>query len=96
MDEALVRQVWERAGRACEYCCLPQEYSHLPFEIDHIIAKKHGGKTRANNLALSCFYCNSYKGPNIAGIDPLNGRMVRLLIRGVTSGAIIFVGTGPF
>lgn len=25
------------------------------------------------NLALSCFYCNSFKGPNIAGLDPLTG-----------------------
>ncbi|MCC7337637.1 MAG: HNH endonuclease [Pirellulaceae bacterium] len=41
----------------------------MPFEVDHIIAKKHHGQTVAENLALSCFYCNSYKGPNIAGID---------------------------
>ena len=32
----------------------------------HIIAKKHGGAIESSNLALSCFYCNSAKGPNIA------------------------------
>ena len=34
------------------------------------LAEKHGGQTLADNLALSCYYCNSFKGPNIAGIDP--------------------------
>lgn len=78
MDEALVQRIWQRAGHACEYCRLHQTHCHLPFEIDHIIAKKHGGKSIANNLALTCFYCNSYKGPNISGIDPSTGKMVRL------------------
>jgi len=30
------------------------------------------------NLALSCLFCNEHKGPNIAGIDPLSQRIVRL------------------
>ena len=30
------------------------------------------------NLALSCLHCNRYKGPNIAGLDPLTSRIVRL------------------
>jgi hypothetical protein len=72
---ALVRR---RAGDACEYCQLPASLSALPFEIDHVIAQKHGGPTIESNLALSFFYCNSYKGPNIAGIDPRSGRLVRL------------------
>jgi hypothetical protein len=45
---------------------------------DHIIAQKHRGLTVAENLALSCFYCNSFKGPNIAGIDPETGVLTRL------------------
>jgi hypothetical protein len=49
-----------------------------PFEIDHIIARKHRGRTLAGNLALSCFYCNSYKGPNLAGIDPNTREITRL------------------
>jgi hypothetical protein len=56
------------ATSACEYCRLPQAFSLLPFQIDHIIAQKHGGKTVAANLALSCFYDNSFKGPNVAGL----------------------------
>ncbi len=75
MDDDLVQQVWERADSICEFCLLPQEYSHLIFEIDHIIASCHGGPTRANNLALTCFYCNRYKGPNLAGIDPVSRKL---------------------
>jgi hypothetical protein len=78
MDEALTRLVWGRAGDCCEYCQLPQAYSVLQFEVDHVIAREHGGRTALGNLALSCFYCNSAKGPNIAGLDPRTGRLTRL------------------
>ncbi|WP_437282872.1 HNH endonuclease signature motif containing protein [Sorangium sp. So ce375] len=78
MDAALVASVTRRAHAACEYCQLPQAVSSIPFEIDHIIAQKHGGPTVLENLGLACFYCNSHKGPNIAGIDPESGRIVRL------------------
>jgi hypothetical protein len=78
MDEALTRLVWERAGRRCEYCRLAQANSRLTFEIDHVTARKHGGRAVGPNLALSCFYCNSFKGPNIVGIDPRTRRVVRL------------------
>jgi HNH endonuclease len=69
MDELLRNQVCERAGDRCEYCRLPQHFSTLPFQIDHIIALKHHGPTVLDNLALACYYCNSHKGPNIAGFD---------------------------
>ncbi len=78
MDAALVALVWQRAQAICEYCLLPKSASCLPFEIDHVIAQKHGGPTTPGNLSLSCFYCNRYKGPNIAGIDPESGKVVRL------------------
>jgi hypothetical protein len=78
IEPALSALVRRRAGDVCEYCQLPARLSALPFEIDHIIAQKHGGPTEEHNLALSCFYCNSYKGPNIAGIDPQSGRLGRL------------------
>jgi len=70
MNRELVELVRDRANNRCEYCQFPDQYAWLPFQIDHIIAEKHGGATEADNLALSCFYCNSFKGPNIAGIDP--------------------------
>jgi hypothetical protein len=55
MDRALEELVWRRAGGRCEYCQLPHEGHELSFEIDHIIAKKHRGPTRASNLCLACF-----------------------------------------
>jgi hypothetical protein len=70
MDRELEELVLRRAGDRCEYCQFPQSFAELPFQFDHIIAKKHRGETAADNLSLACFYCNSYKGPNVAGIDP--------------------------
>lgn len=73
---ALVRQ---RAGDRCEYCRLKQE--HLPFStfhVEHIIARQHGGSDNPGNLALACDRCNAYKGPNLTGIDPETGEVVRL------------------
>ena len=47
MEQALVDLVWLRAHSCCEYCHLPHGRVVLLFEIDHIIAKKHGGETVA-------------------------------------------------
>jgi hypothetical protein len=78
MDAALVRLVWTRARDCCEYCRMPQAYDTLTFEIDHVIALKHRGPTRAENLALACFLCNNSKGPNIAGLDPVTRKLTKL------------------
>lgn len=78
MNPKLEQQVWQRADARCEYCQLPQASSPLPHAVDHIISRQHNGPTVADNLALACFFCNSYKGPNIAGLNPRTGRMVRL------------------
>ena len=78
MDAALERLVRRRSGGRCEYCRWPQAGSRVPFEIDHIIARKHGGRTVAGNLAESCIYCNAYKGSNLAGLDPATGKLTRL------------------
>ena len=67
MDAVLRQLVWQRAAQRCEYCQVPADVALLPFQIDHVIAEKHGGLTVADNLALSCERCNSHKGPNIAG-----------------------------
>jgi HNH endonuclease len=78
MDETLRSLVKQRANHRCEYCHMPQEYDVLPFQIDHIISLKHHGSSEAENLALACFNCNSYKGPNIAGIDIKSGNVTPL------------------
>jgi len=78
VNRELARAVRERAGDSCEYCRIPQFALPLPFQIDHIIAEQHGGETFLSNLALACPHCNRYKGPNIAGVDPESGQLVRL------------------
>ena len=78
MDESLRHFVWQRANNSCEYCRVPQQFDILPFQIDHVIAEKHHGLTAEDNLALCCYGCNAYKGPNIAGIDPKTGQLTRL------------------
>jgi hypothetical protein len=78
MDAALIRQVWQRARHRCEYCQLSQDYTNVPHEIDHVIARKHGGPTVARNLALSCFWCNSFKGSDLSGLDQRTRKLTPL------------------
>jgi hypothetical protein len=74
----LTRYVRLRAAGRCEYCHLPQTGSNIPFEIDHVISRKHGGRTAAGNLALACWYCNTFKGADLSGIDPITRKLTRL------------------
>lgn len=78
MNATVVRQVYERAGGLCEYCHLPAEFFPLTFHVDHITPRQHGGSTEFDNLALACLHCNRHKGPNLAGLDPINGELVTL------------------
>jgi hypothetical protein len=79
MDQALRTLVRRRAREVCEYCRLPQEASRfVRFQLEHITALQHGGKSEAENLALACGYCNRHKGPNIAGLDPRTGQLTPL------------------
>jgi hypothetical protein len=78
MERSLEGLVWRRAAGRCEYCQVSQTDDRLPFEIDHIIALKHRGRTRASNMCLACFACNNHKGPNVAGVDPKTNRIVPL------------------
>lgn len=61
VSATLRRLVTQRAGEQCEYCRFPQTASLFAFEMEHIIAEKHDGITEAENLALSCPYCNRFK-----------------------------------
>ena len=78
-DEMTFRQqVAARAAYQCEYCRLSERYTSVPFQVDHVIAEKHQGKTSLENLAYACLHCNAFKGPNIAGRDPVTNEIVRL------------------
>ena len=49
-----------------------------PFHLEHVIPRQHGGPTTLDNLAWACNRCNSHKGPNLTGIDPVSGVIVPL------------------
>jgi len=78
LDARLKENVRRRAGIRCEYCRFPERFSEIRFQIDHVIAEQHRGQTEQANLALACVRCNLYKGPNISGLDPMNGELTRL------------------
>ena len=87
----LRRLVAERAGQRCEYCLLPQTAALYRHEPDHIVPLQHDGATEADNLALACFRCNRFKGPNVGSFDPLTGRLTALFHPGCKSGNSIFL-----
>jgi hypothetical protein len=76
--ESLRRLVESRASGRCEYCLLAQADAGLPHEVDHVISRKHGGLTNADNLAFPCYLCNRYKGSDIASFDFSTNKLVRL------------------
>ena len=80
MDELIAQAVRERAGNRCEYCLLPTAHTDLRFEVEHVVARQHGGTGAIGNLALACLRCNKHKGPNLTGLDRAGGRprIVRL------------------
>jgi hypothetical protein len=78
IDAAAREFVRQRAGNRCEYCHLPQDFSDLRFHVEHILPRQHAGADDRANLALGCPDCNLRKGPNLTGIDPGTGKIVRL------------------
>ena len=80
VDEVTTAFVQRRANGRCEYCHLPQAYTALLFEVEHIIAKQHDGQSVMSNLAYACLHCNRHKGPNLSGLDRIGShrRIVKL------------------
>ena len=78
-DEALRVLIRQRADNRCEYCRIHQDQVlFVPFHVDHIMPRKHGGDTHPSNLALSCMHCNLHKSSNLSGIDPERGEITPL------------------
>jgi hypothetical protein len=58
---------------------MPQEATPLiPFHVEHIVSRQHGGSDDPGGLALACARCNAYKGPNLTSIDPDTGVVTAL------------------
>lgn len=66
-----------RAQYVCEYCLIAEVDAFFRFQIEHIISRKHGGLTEIENLALSCVFCNRYKGSDIASLIPETNELVQ-------------------
>ncbi len=78
IPSALRDQVFKRAKQCCEYCLIHEDDVPESHEIDHLIARKHGGQAIAENLALACLPCNRYKGSDLTAIDPETQAVVPL------------------
>lgn len=75
---AIRRVVAIRAKNYCEYCCCPENIGTQSFTVEHIKPKQSGGETILENLAWSCFGCNSHKHTKMVAIDPETGLQVSL------------------
>lgn len=71
-------QVRERAQGRCEYCLVPERVALVAHEVDHVIARKHGGTDDVENLAWTCTLCNKLKGTDLTSLDPETGKLTRL------------------
>ena len=77
VNARLRRLVVARAQGICEYCLISEEDTMFGCAIDHVISEKHGGRTRFDNLALACVFCNQAKGTDLGSIFSATGELVR-------------------
>jgi len=70
--------VRRRAAGRCEYCRIPEWATFDDHQLDHIIPRRHDGRSTASNLALACANCNRHKGTDVSAFDPVDGQLVRL------------------
>lgn len=77
ISSELRQLVANRANSICEYCLMAEEDTYFRFQVEHIISRKHGGSSDLENLALSCVFCNRYKGSDIATLIPQNNELIR-------------------
>jgi len=78
VSEELRAEVARRAGQRCEYCLIHEGDAGFSHQVDHIVSRKHGGSSAADNLAYACVICNRHKRSDVASIDPRTGGIVRL------------------
>lgn len=55
------RTVFARDGYVCQYC----GQTAKDLTIDHVIPRRHGGKTSWDNVVCSCRRCNMKKGDKL-------------------------------
>lgn len=55
MKQSLLDELRRLARGRCDYCRMPDVIDPLPFQVDHIIAVQHGGKTSLEKLRMELF-----------------------------------------
>jgi hypothetical protein len=75
---SLRRLVAGRAAGLCEYCLIHESDGYYAYEVEHVLAEKHGGATNVENLAYACLACNRRKGTDVATVSSHSGLLVRL------------------
>ena len=78
VNPSLRKQVAERAYHVCEYCLIHEDDVFWGFETDHVISRKHDGKTVFENLAWACACCNRNKGTDVGTLVGEPPRLTRL------------------
>ena len=78
IPQSLRNAVANRAEYRCEYCRRPEADSFIHYQSDHIISRKHGGKTTLKNLAWTCPVCNNHKGSDLVTILEDEDVVIRL------------------
>ncbi|HSN74284.1 MAG TPA: HNH endonuclease [Anaerolineae bacterium] len=74
---ALREQIATRAQHRCSYCRSPQLIG-VPMVFDHVVPLAAGGESVIENLCLSCYRCNEFKGAKSRVPDPETGTLVLL------------------
>ena len=77
ISAAVRRQVMELDAGCCAYCRSPMIIG-IPMVVEHCIPLVAGGLSTIDNLCLSCYRCNEFKGPRTEGPDPIDGMLVPL------------------
>jgi len=90
ISQELRAEVARRTDWRCEYCLIREEDAGFPHQVDHIVSRKHGGLSSADNLAYACVLCNRQKGTDLHPLTRALGRLSGFSIHGVIAGPIIF------
>ena len=63
--------VFLRDHHTCQYCC--KKFAEKDLNLDHVLPRDKGGRTRWDNIVTSCICCNNRKAnklPHEAGMFP--------------------------
>ena len=86
----LRRLVIERAEGRCEYCLMHVADRLLPFEIDHVIAEKHGGGPTRTICAWRVIVVTASKGATSPLRIRRQAKRPSSITRGANAGQTIF------